>query len=88
MNDISKAKLEFLKRKIRHDIHTSTNEVTDIANWLYTDIDGTKVLAIYSTEDIANPTLLYESKGKQAEFEKGLLIKHSSFNDGSKTARL
>lgn len=72
--DLSKAELEVLNRKIRHDIKTSTNEVTDTANWMFTSINGKDVFAIYSTTDESNPTLLYESKDNRAKQERDLLI--------------
>ena len=72
--DLSNAELEVLNRKIRHDIKTSTNEVTDTANWMFTSINGKDVFAIYSTTDESNPTLLYESKDNRAKQERDLLI--------------
>ena len=72
--DLSKTDLKVLNRKIRHDIKTSENEVTDNANWLFTSINGKNVFAIYSTIDVDNPTLLYESKEKKAETERDILL--------------
>lgn len=72
--DLSKKKLDELKRIIRRDVRTSPNSITDTANWLFTNIDGTEVFAIYSTEDVKDPTLLYESKGKKAEQERDILL--------------
>lgn len=72
--DLSKKKLDALKQIIKRDIQTSTRSITDTANWLATRIDGVGVFAIYSTENTANPTLLYESKGKKAEIEKNILL--------------
>ncbi len=72
--DLSKYQLNKLMMKIKTDIRTSENSLTDKANWLFTDIEGMPVFAIYSTENVDNPTLLYESKGAKAEREKTYLI--------------
>lgn len=49
------------------DAPTSLNNIKENVNWIYTTVDDTKVFAIYSTIHIENPTLLYESKGKQSD---------------------
>ena len=72
--DLSRNQLSELRKRIQRDVNTSTNSVTDTSNWLFTTIGKTDVFAIYSTEDTADPTLLYESKGKQGEFEKDYLL--------------
>ncbi len=72
--DLSKRQLERLRMKIRSDAKTSNNSFTDKANWLFCDIEGLPVLAIYSTENTEEPTLLYESKDAQAEREKEILL--------------
>lgn len=72
--DLSKAKLSILKQIIKKDIKTSRKSITDTANWIFTDVDDTTVFAIYSTEDVVDPTLLYESKGEQAECERDILL--------------
>ena len=42
--DLLKEQLMVLLRKIRHDIETSTNSITETANWMTTNIDGTRLL--------------------------------------------
>lgn len=71
--DLTRTQMASLRRAIKDDIGPSVNQITDTANWLFTSISGTKVLAIYSTENPNNPTLLYESKGKQATLERQLI---------------
>ena len=72
--DLSVKKLIALQNDIKNEIKSSKQYVTDGAKWIFTDIDGTDVFAIYSTEDFSEPTILYESKNKQAEFEKEWLL--------------
>ena len=72
--DLFVSKLEILYKMIDRDAKSSVKYITDTSKWLYTNIDGTKVFAIYSVENISKPTLLYECKGKQATFERERLI--------------
>lgn len=72
--DLSKNDLIELMDEIRYDIRSSKNAITDEANWLFTDIGGKSVFAIYSTDNYKDPTLLYESKGKKAEQEHNILL--------------
>lgn len=72
--DLPVAKLDALKRKIKYHATKGTQSITDTANWLFTNIGGTDVFAIYSIEDIDKPTLLYESQGKKAVLERNLLL--------------
>lgn len=71
--DLNKGQYEKLKRKIKHDAQTSENSITDTANWYSGSIEGVDVFAIYSTQDISDPTILYEVKGKQAKVENDIL---------------
>lgn len=71
--DLSKRQMNRLMAEIRKDVQIGDNNLTDKANWLVADIEGTPVLAIYSTENTQEPTLLYESKGAQAENEREIL---------------
>ena len=72
--DLSVKKLITLQNDIKNEIKSSKQYVTDGAKWIFTDIDGTDVFAIYSTEDFSEPTILYESKDKRAEIEKTYLL--------------
>ena len=72
--DLPKKSLETLKKIIKRDIETSRETITDTANWLMTRINGESVFAIYSTENKADPTLLYESRGRQAIIERDALL--------------
>ncbi len=72
--DLSKNDLNELMNKIKYDILRSKNAITDEANWLFTDIGGKDVFAIYSTDDYKDPTLLYEVKGKKANLERDILL--------------
>lgn len=72
--DLPKEQIISLQKTVRNDIKASTNSITDTANWLTTHINGEKVFAIYSTEDELDPTILYEKRGEQGEFEKLITI--------------
>ena len=72
--NITKGRLEVLKRIIRRDIKTSGNQITETANWIECKIDGQNIFAIYSTEHLDSPTLLYAVAKEQAEFEKIVCI--------------
>ncbi len=72
--DLSRSQLSKLNETIKRAAKTSTQSVTDTANWMFTTIGNTKIFAIYSTENATDPTLLYEAKGKQGEFEKDYLL--------------
>ena len=72
-SDLTKAQMQKLVQWAKYDMQTSENRVTDAANWTFRSFDGLPVFAIYSTEDQINPTILYEVKGEQAEFECRLI---------------
>ena len=86
-SDLTKKQMLELADRVRADVKTSENAITDTSNWLFTEIDGMPVFAIYSTSDMENPTILYESKGEQGKYEKALLqevlerIKHGKSVD-------
>ena len=67
--DLSKRQMNRLMAEIRKDVQIGDNNLTDKANWFVADIEGTPVLAIYSTENTQEPTLLYESKNERAKRE-------------------
>lgn len=71
--DLTKAQMKRLADWVKHDIKTSENSICDEANWTFRNFDGLPVFAIYSTLNQSDPTILYESKGAQAEFERGVL---------------
>ena len=50
----------------------STNQLSDTVNW-YFGRGGTPYFAVYSTEDVDNPTILYASKGITAQKEKNAI---------------
>lgn len=72
--NLTKSKLGKLRKLVKADIKTSTNNINDRANWYSTRIDGQSVFAIYSTADVSDPTILYAEKGDQAAFERGFLV--------------
>ncbi|MBR6678593.1 MAG: hypothetical protein IKL23_07710, partial [Oscillospiraceae bacterium] len=72
-SDLTKAQMQKLVQWAKYDMQTSENRVTDAANWTFRSFDGLPVFAIYSTEDQINPTILYETKGERAEFERDIL---------------
>ena len=81
--DLSYRQLTELRQWVKHDIRTSENSIGDTANWTFCRFNGLPVLAIYSTENPDDPTILYESKGAQAEYEK-IVLKNmmEEWNDG------
>ena len=72
-SDLTKKQMLELVDRVRADVKTSKNAVTDTSNWLFTEIDGMPVFAIYSTNDVEDPTILYESKGEKGKYEKELV---------------
>lgn len=68
--NLTKSELGKLRKLVKADIKTSTNNINDRANWYSTRIDGQSVFAIYSTADTYDPTVLCAEKGEQAEYEK------------------
>lgn len=72
--DLSATDMETLNQTIKYDIRRSKNKITDGGNWIFTDVSGKQVFAIYSTDDFENPTILYESKGRQGEIERNALF--------------
>lgn len=72
--DLTRAQVEKLEDWVRYDIHRNGNNIGDTGKWTMHDIDGVPVFAIYSTNDESNPTILYEAKGEQGEFEKNFVI--------------
>lgn len=71
---IGKARLEKLKARVKSDIRTSQNEITDTANWIFREIDGAPVFAIYSTEDANNPVIEYLARGREGNKELNSLL--------------
>ena len=86
--DLNKQQFQELMKAVRRDAKVSRNNITENANWLFTNVGDTPVFSIYSTLDQNEPTVLYEVKGEQAEFEKNALndvleaIKHGKSVDG------
>ena len=72
-SDLTKAQMKDLIRWVKYDIKTSENSICDTANWTFRKFEGLPVFAIYSTQNESDPTILYEVKGAQAEFEKNVL---------------
>lgn len=57
-----------LENRIKIDAVDSTNQLSDTVNW-YFGRGETPYFAIYSTEDVDNPTILYASKDETAKQE-------------------
>ncbi len=72
--DLNKEEITRLMSRIRNDLRTSTQNITESANWMFTTLNGKDIFAIYSCEDAENPTLLYESSGDKAIAERDELI--------------
>ena len=66
------AEMQSLENRIKIDAVDSTNQLSDTVNW-YFGRGGTPYFAVYSTEDVDNPTILYASKGITAQKEKNAI---------------
>lgn len=71
---LTKNQITELLQDIRYDFNSKENYITDGAKWILSDINGTDVFAIYSTDNAKDPTVLYASKGKKAETERNRLL--------------
>ena len=71
--DLTNHQYKRLLEWVKYDIKTSENSITESANWTFRKFDGQPVFAIYSTNNESDPTILYEVKGDQAEFENRLM---------------
>ena len=71
--DLSRPQMERLRQWVKYDAKTSENSITDTANWGFCKIGSNPVFTIYSTENQSEPTILYEVKGAQAEYERYIL---------------
>lgn len=83
--DLNKQQFQELMKAVRRDAKVSRNNITENANWLFTNVGDTPVLSIYSTLDQNEPTVLYEVKGEQAEFERDFLQDHLEENKYAKS---
>lgn len=70
----SHSEMSYVERIAKHEVERTDNYI-DIGNkWLYNNRKDKPYFALYSTAHIDNPTVMYASKGKQAEFEHQFLI--------------
>ncbi len=74
--NMSKADLEYVKRRAKYELNTTENYVDNITKWLYNDKNGKQYFALYSTEDANNPTILYACNSNRADFEHQFLYEH------------
>lgn len=72
--DLTESQFMDLLSWVKHDIKTSENSITETANWTFRKFNGLPVFAIYSTNHPDSPTIMYEVKGAQAEFENQLIL--------------
>ena len=83
-SDLTKPQMIRLVNWVKQDIQTSTNSIGNTANWTFRNFDGMPVFAIYSTANESDPTILYEVKGAQAEYENQLITDWMGVeNDGT-----
>ena len=54
----------------KYELGKSTGYIDKDNKWLYNNRNGKTYFAIYSTIDVDNPTILYASKGKDAQTDK------------------
>ncbi|MBE7035431.1 MAG: hypothetical protein E7402_04900 [Ruminococcaceae bacterium] len=71
--DLNKREMAEVLKWLRQDIKTSNNAITNTANWYRGRLNGQSIFVIYSTRHIENPTILYEVKGAQGEYELNIL---------------
>ncbi|MBQ8267537.1 MAG: hypothetical protein IJZ21_04050, partial [Clostridia bacterium] len=67
--NMTKAEIELVKRIAKREINTPDNYIDNENKWLYNKFGDKTYFALYSTEDINEPTVLYACKGDRAEFE-------------------
>ncbi len=67
--DLTNKQVKEVEKWIRKAGNPEETRITDTANWYKGRINGDNLFVIYSTEDINNPTILYEVKGKNAKAE-------------------
>ena len=67
--DLTKAQLKMVEGWIRKAGSPEVTKITDTANWYMGRLNGDDLFVIYSNEDKAGTTILYEVKGKQAKVE-------------------
>lgn len=85
--DLTQTQLKQVENWLRQEGNPEETRITDTANWYKGRINGDDLFVIYSNED-ANPTILYEVKGKNAKVELNILmelleeVKNGKSNDG------
>lgn len=71
--DLTYSQLTEVENWIRKKGNPEATRITDKTNWYEGRINGDDLFVIYSTEDINNPTILYEVKGVKANLERDIL---------------
>jgi hypothetical protein len=71
--DLTYSQLAEVENWIRKKGNIEATRITNKANWYEGKINGDDLFVIYSTEDINNPTVLYEVKGGKASLERDIL---------------
>ena len=71
---MSDAEVSYIERIAKHEVESTENYIDAGNKWLYNDRKRQPYFALYSTAHIDNPTVMYASKGKQAEVEHQFLI--------------
>lgn len=73
--DLTQTQLKQVEKWLRQEGNPEETRITDTANWYKGRINGDDLFVIYSNED-ANPTILYEVKGKTAKVELNALLNY------------
>ena len=91
--DLNREEFNSLIAKIRLVAKHNKRHITNTADWILCEIssrshpDGRTVFAIYSTADVDNPTVLYESSGQQAIKEEEYLREYFEEKQNDKVIR-
>ena len=72
--DLNRTQIKEVEKELRQIGNPESTRITDTANWYKGRLDGEDLFVIYSTEDVSNPTILYEARGKNAKLEQNILM--------------
>ena len=88
---MSKTDLQRVRNIAKHEVNNDKNYIDNITKWLYNDRGKKTYFALYSTEHIENPTILYACNNTQAIREhkwlKEIVVEMDTFINGSNELR-
>lgn len=75
--NMTKSEITLVRRIAKREVNTTEKYIDNKTKWLYNNVGGKSFFALYSTEDLNEPTILYACKGNRADFENQLLVEQS-----------